>query len=207
MSDTTDITQLILRERQGRDRGWWDQMRSAFRSDAIVRLSWFDGSGDDFVTRSQEMSGRGDLAVHRVQPPAVRLRGDRAHAEVAASVEMQIEFDGIPVHLISFTRLNYRLIRQDGTWGILSLDAIYERDTLTSALPGQSLVVAPADVADLRPSYALLALHLRRQGYLVGTDLLGDDRRDDVEEFYAKVDGWLGVARVKSEHAIDGQRI
>lgn len=191
MSDITDITQLILRERQGRDRGWWDQMRSAFRPDSVVRISWFTGSGQDFVARSQQMSGRGDLAVHRLGPPAVRLRGDRAHAEAAASVEMQIEFDGVRAHLVSFTRLNYRLVRAGGSWGIRSLDAIYERDTLTPALPGQSLAVGPSDVAGLRPSYGLLALHLRRQGYQIGTDLLGDDRPDDVGAFYAQVDTWL----------------
>jgi hypothetical protein len=30
MDDVTEITQLVLRERQGRDRRWRDQMRSAF---------------------------------------------------------------------------------------------------------------------------------------------------------------------------------
>lgn len=191
MSDTTEITQLILRERQGRDRGWWNQMRSAFRDDSTVRLSWFTGSGHDFAARSAEMSGRGDRAVHRMGPPVVRVNGERAHAETSASVEMQIHFDGVAAHLVSFTRLNYRLSKEAGDWGILSLDAVYERDTLTPALPGQQIVVAPADVADLRPSYALLSLHLRRQGYSVGTGQLGDDRPEEVVSFYAHVNGWL----------------
>lgn len=191
MSDSTEITQLILRERQGRDRGWWDQMRSAFRDDSVVRLSWFTGSGHDFTARSEEMSGRGDLALHRLGPPTVRINGDRAHAEVAASVELQIQFDGVAAHLISFARINYRLRRAADGWGILSLDAIYERDTLTPALPGQRIVVAPEDVADLRPSYALLSLHLGRQGYPVGPDQLGDDRPEDVRKFYAAVNDWL----------------
>ena len=30
MSDITTITQLVLQERQARDRGWWDRMRSCF---------------------------------------------------------------------------------------------------------------------------------------------------------------------------------
>lgn len=29
MDDVTEITQLVLKERQGRDRGWWEQMAAA----------------------------------------------------------------------------------------------------------------------------------------------------------------------------------
>lgn len=83
MSDVTAITQLILRERQGRDRGWWDRMRAAFRPDSVVRLSWFSGTGPEFVRRSEEMSARGDLSVH---------------AEAGASSEPRIDFEGLPAH-------------------------------------------------------------------------------------------------------------
>ena len=44
MDVVTEISQLVLRERQGRDRGWWDQIRSCLAEDASVRLSWFRGS-------------------------------------------------------------------------------------------------------------------------------------------------------------------
>ncbi|MEA5367305.1 nuclear transport factor 2 family protein [Amycolatopsis sp., V23-08] len=191
MSDVTAITQLILHERQGRDRGWWDQMRAAFRPDSTVRLSWFTGSGAEFVQRSEAMSARGDLSVHRMAPPVVTVRGDRAHAEASASTELQIDFEGVAAHLISFTRINYRLSKEDGEWGVVSLDAIYERDTLSPALPGASLTVDPSDVAGFRPSYALLALCLERRGYPIGTDLLGDDRPEAVAAFYASVHTWL----------------
>lgn len=191
MSDITDITQLILLERQGRDRGWWNQMRAAFLPESTVRLSWFTGTGPEFVAQSQDMSGRGDLSVHRLAPPAIRVHDDRAHAEASASVELRIDFDGTPAHLISFTRLNYRLLKRDGDWGVLSLDAVYERDTLTPAVPGQTITVDPAAVEKLRPSYPLLAFYLQRRGYPVGNDLLGDDRPDDVAAFYDDTNAWL----------------
>jgi hypothetical protein len=44
-----DVTQLILRERQCRDRGWWNQMAGCFAADSRVELSWFNGRGVDFV--------------------------------------------------------------------------------------------------------------------------------------------------------------
>jgi hypothetical protein len=46
-------------------------------------------------------------------------------------------------------------------------------------------------LAGFRPSYSLIAYHLAQRGYTIGTDLLGDDRPDDVDSFYAAVWAWL----------------
>jgi hypothetical protein len=191
MADTHEISQLILRERQGRDRGWWDQMRDAFFPDSTVNLSWFSGGGHEFVARSAEMNGRGDRAVHRLSPPVVHVDGHRAYAEVSTAVELRVTFDTRPADLISYTRLNYRLERRNVRWGVISLDAIYERDTLTPAVPGQGIVIDPGALAGFRPSYSLIAYHLAQRGYTIGPDLLGDDRPDEVDAFYAAVWAWL----------------
>ncbi|MEU7588303.1 hypothetical protein AB0A95_18665 [Micromonospora sp. NPDC049230] len=56
MSDAGNIAQLTLRERQGRDRGWWQQTQDAFLPESTVRLSWFRGTGPEFVARSRAKS-------------------------------------------------------------------------------------------------------------------------------------------------------
>jgi hypothetical protein len=180
-----------MHERQGRDRGWFDQMRAAYRPDSTVRLSWFTGNGLDFVDQTEEMNSRAGYSVHRLCPPSVRVREDRAHAETSVTVEFQVTFDGIPAHLVSYTRANCRLLKENGAWGLLTLDSIYERATLTPAIPGQSIVVDPEEVAGLRPSYALVALYLKRQGFSIPTDLLGDDRPEEVAAFYQELNSWL----------------
>ena len=40
-----DVTQLVLRERQSRDRGWYEEMAACFAEDSVVQMSWFTGSG------------------------------------------------------------------------------------------------------------------------------------------------------------------
>ena len=52
MNDIAEVTQVVLRERRARDRGWWDQMREFIAPDAQIRLSWFRGSRGDFVAES-----------------------------------------------------------------------------------------------------------------------------------------------------------
>lgn len=191
MSDAEQITQLILRERQGRDRGWWEQMGAAYWPDSRVSLSWYTGSGPGFVAGSQDMVGRGDPSVHRLSPPVVHVVGDRGYAEVPAGVEFRVAIDGVLVDLVSWTRLNYRVERRDGVWKILSLDAVYERDTITPVVPGTTITIPQERLAGLRPSSALLAHYLRLRGYPIGEDLLGDDEPEARDAFYADVLAWL----------------
>jgi hypothetical protein len=131
MDAVTEISQLVLGERQARDRGWWDRMRAAYAPDSAVRLSWFQGSGPDFLAASEEMAARGDTAVHRLSPPVVRQRGDRALVEMPGVIEVRTTVDGVDVDVESRARLGYRAERHEDRWVIAALDPLYERDTLT----------------------------------------------------------------------------
>jgi hypothetical protein len=84
-TDVVEIEQLILHERQGRDCGWWQQMRDALAEDSTVNLSWYTGDGAGFVDGSERMSSHGDKAVHRLSPPIVHVHvhDNRAIADVS----------------------------------------------------------------------------------------------------------------------------
>jgi hypothetical protein len=185
------VTQLVLHERQARDRGWWGRMRECFAAQSTVRLSWFQGSGADFVSGSERMAGRGDLSRHRLGPPVVDINGDRALAEVSAGIELRTDLAGVEVDLISYARLIYRAQFIDGRWQIVSLDPIYERDSLTPAIPGTVVRLDPAELTGLRSSYRLLAHLLRLRGYDVRDDLYGDDQPETVDAFHRDAQEWL----------------
>jgi hypothetical protein len=68
-ADVSAVTQLILRERLSRDLGLWEQMRDCFHDDSVVRISWINASGPEFVGRSKEMAERNVQASHRPSPP------------------------------------------------------------------------------------------------------------------------------------------
>jgi SnoaL-like domain len=191
VNDTVAVTQLVLRERQARDRGWWSEMERAFWPGSRVTLTWFSGDGPGFVAASAEMAGRGLASVHRLSPPVVRVSGDRAWAEAPATIEARVAVGGVPADLVSATRLNYRVERRGSRWGIIALDAIYERDSFTAVTPGAAVAVPAAELAAFRPSYALLAWYLSQNGYPIGPDLLGDDQPAPRDEFYRQTWAWL----------------
>lgn len=192
--DVTEVSQLILRERQGRDRSWWDQMLACYAVDSHVRVSWFQGTGHEFVERSRAMVANGTPSVHRMSPPVVRVVGDRAIAEVPTGIEVRTGANGVEADLVSYTRLLVRAERSDDGWKIRRLEGIYERDELRPAVPGTALVIDPAELAPFRPAYRCLAWLLGQLGYPVDPDLPGDDRPDEVAQLYDAAMVWLHEA-------------
>jgi hypothetical protein len=83
--------------------------------------------------------------------------------------------------------------RREGRWGICGFDAIYMRDELTPAIPGQSISIDASAVKGFRASYRMLSYYLSSQGYEVDSNLPGEDRPDLVEALNQEIYGWAGL--------------
>jgi hypothetical protein len=186
------VIQLALREREARDRHWWGLLKDAYWEQSTVRLSWLRGTGAEFVARSREMSGKGVVTRHRLGPPVGWVIGDRALVFLPAVVEAYPTVNGVDAVLSSYARLIYRVERRDAAWKIAHLQAIYERDELVPAVPGQHITVPPDSVDGLRKSYQLLAWHLGSTGFPVEQDLPGDDQPEGVALIYQDAFDWIG---------------
>ena len=192
-ADTTVIAQLTLLERDCRDQQRWDRMRECFHPDSLVRLSWFTGSGWDFVAGSIDMARRGVLAKHRLGPPLVRLSGDRAVATFAGVIDIPTALSGIEAQLSSHARFIYRAERRGQAWKIAGFDAVYVRDELVASIPGQLLRVSADELARFRPSYRMLSYVLSSQGYTVDSGLAGEDRPETVQALENEIFAWAGI--------------
>lgn len=192
-AEVTAITQVILRERESRDEGRWGPMRECFHDDALIRISWITGNADDFVNGSQDMAQRGVLAKHRLGPVLVRRHEHRAIATLGGVIDIPVRLDKVDAQLSSYARFYYRAERRENRWKLSGFEAVYLRDELMPSVPGQSIVIAPEDLAPFRPSYRLLSYVLSRNGYSVNPDLPGDDRQDTVDKLETELFSWAGV--------------
>lgn len=190
--DISAITQLILKERESRDLGRWDDMRACFHPDSQIRVSWFRGNGADFVKGSIDMARRNVLARHRLSPIRVFLSRNRAVATMSAIIEIPAQPQGIEMNLLSYTRFVYRAERREDQWRVFSFDAIYMRDELTPAIPGHSISIDPRELQAFRPTYRLLSYILSKQGYAIDTELAGNDRPESVRALMQEVFTWAG---------------
>ncbi|MBI4274918.1 MAG: nuclear transport factor 2 family protein [Rhizobiales bacterium] len=192
-ADMSEITQLILTERECRDLGRWQRMASCFHPDSRVKLSWFNGTGPKFVEGSIDMARRGMMAKHRLGPIGVRLAGHRAVASLSAIIDIPEVISEIEVQLSSHARFLFRTEKRDGRWGISFFDCLYLRDELTTAIPGISVPVTFEDLKPFRKSYRVLSYMLSLKVYAPNTELAGDDRPETVAALMAEVFGWAGI--------------
>jgi|SRR5665213_1104379 len=116
-AEISAISQLVLLERESRDLGRWQRMRTCFHPDSRVKISWFNGTGPEFVEGSIDMARRGVLAKHRLGPPLVRLAGNRAVTSLSAIIDVQDTVAGVEVQLSSHARLFFRTEKERRTMG------------------------------------------------------------------------------------------
>jgi hypothetical protein len=193
-ADVSAVQQLIVRERLSRDLGLWEQMRDCFHEDSVVRLSWIDASGPEFVRRSKEMAARNVKATHRLGPILVTLAGDRAIAQLGAAIDIPSKVRGIAVTFSSYARFLFRAERRAQVWRLSGFDVVYQRDEITPVVPGQVVTIEPSELKIFRPSYALLSFCLMSGGMPVRNDLAGVDRPDLVEALTVEIYAWAGLA-------------
>ena len=189
--DVSQVTQVVLRERQGRDRGWWDQMMTTYWPDSRVDLSWYHGDGPGFVLGSKAVYERGARPVHRMFNPAVDIDGNRAHVEVHAMTFSTLEYEDQTLYHNAFMRLNYRLEKRNAEWRIAGFAVVYESSQMGPSQPGTPNPIPVEELDRYRPTYAALSWNLAQRGIILAQDELGDDRPGELRDFYAAVKRWV----------------
>jgi len=192
-ADVSAVSQLILRERHSRDLGLWEQMNDCYHEDSVVRLSWINASGPEFVRRSRDMAARNVKATHRLGPVLVALAGDRAIAQLSGVIDIPSKVRGIAVVFSTYARFLFRAERRANVWRLSGFDVVYQRDEITPVIPGQTVIIEPQELKKYRPSYHLLAFCVMSAGFPVRDDLAGIDRPDLVDALTGEVYGWAGL--------------
>jgi hypothetical protein len=188
--DTLAITQLIVNERYNRDHRKWQQFRDAYFEDSIVRISWFNGSGWDFVKATQERFAGADIGMHFVSAVPVRLYGDRAVVTVPLSIQTCPTWQGVQVFINSVVVGFYGVEKRQGRWGICSFECSYIRDTIIPLIPGDEIPIDRQLLETLRPSYRYISYSLITGGHEVDHNLPGIDRPELVKEIEDRLEAW-----------------
>ncbi len=190
-NSVTEITQLVLRERQSRVRALPDQLMACFHEDATVETSWSQGSARAFVSGAAARSASSGAIINRVGAPVVQVNGNRGFVELPSTTTRWIPVNGTEAVLVSFMRLLYRVERREDVWKISAMHSVNEGDTLDAAVPGQDLAVDPSALEGLRHSYRYLSYTRSLEGTEVSSDLYGIDRPDELAALYADATAWL----------------
>jgi hypothetical protein len=192
-ADITAITQLVVRERESRDLCLWNRMAGCFHEESYVDISWFQGSGKEFVQASKGMYERGMRAKHRLGPILVTQNGDKAVATLSGIIDVPEVIDGVEMTLSAHCLMIYSAEKREGVWGLMSFGAIYRRDEFIPANPGVVADIPAEKLENFRPSYRHLSYCLELAGFEVNNDLPGEDRPETVAAIMEKLFGWAGL--------------
>jgi len=188
--DKFNIKELVEFERYCRDQKLWDEMEKCFHPDSSVNISWFSGTGHEFIEASKKMQSN---AKHKINDTLIWLNKYRAVVEMMATIHISGELDGFPVDLMSYSRLHFRVEKRDGIWRISSFDSIYEKDLLVPVYPNNQIVIQGEQLRKYRPSYASLSYMLAKEGYDIDINLAGEDKPETIEKLYETSAKWLEI--------------
>ncbi|RVX73374.1 hypothetical protein B0A52_03016 [Exophiala mesophila] len=159
----SEIKSLLIRERYYRDTQSWDALRSCYHPDASItniRISWFSGDVDGFVQGSKAMAKSGTLASHTIQPVEVHIKGSKAVSVSTGSVQIRLILDDIEYDMTSWviflSRLSLVSSSRTAQWRLLSLEAVYDRDSIAATKPIVNTSRAIELSPNARPSYKYL---------------------------------------------------
>lgn len=193
LCDKMEIIELVGSERLWRDTGQWDKLADAYTEDARIKTTWFDGSAEEFLAQSRGRSQRVGQMKHPIVPIYVRVVCDRALVESRAQIQNRSQILGVWLDLTQHVRFMSRVRRTAGGWRLQSFEGIYEKGTVAPVNPDDKLPFKWSEVEGSvkRPSYQLWAWLMGHRGHEVSGELLGDDRPEQLREFYEGEEAWL----------------
>jgi hypothetical protein len=193
--DRTEIFDLVRYERLCRDQRDFAGMVGCYVPGAPVRTTWFDGTVEDFAEASRKKMTSGSQAKHWIMPVRLEIKDGRALVESPAVIFDRLTFDAIEFDTFQYCRFVSRVIKTAQGWKLGSFEGIYQRDQMHAVDPRDPLPVDWDVLNTLRPSYKFMGYAQWKRGYKVNPELLGDDRPDLLEKFYAHEKAWLETGK------------
>lgn len=186
--DKFNIKELIEFERFCRDNAQWEEMKKCFAENSIVTISWFKGSGHEFVEASSKME---TYAPHKLFDTLIWINKDKAVSLTMATIQIRQEIDGHLLELQSDVKLLYKTQKINNEWLIISMEGIYEKDSLLPVSPADGIMIPQEEIAKYRSSYANLSYALSKNGYDIDVNLPGIDQPETVAKLYQESEDWL----------------
>ena len=125
--------------------------------------------------------------------------------ECITAIQIRCEVDGDTVDLSTHTRLHYRVEKRDGLWKIVTMDAVYEKDTMKSAFTDGTFHASREELARFRPTYANMMLRQVKYGGVPNGEMAGEDRpRASGSSTRRAAAGWASEQRPRERNFLPG---
>lgn len=188
---TAEVAQLIIRERSARDLRKWDEFKDAYFEDSKVEVSWFKGTGWEFVEVTKKAFANTDIGVHLLNAIDVHHYNNRAIATATVTIVSDWTI-GAPCTLFRICVFYFGVEKRAGKWGIVSFDTHWDRDYIVPKIPGDKIEIDRELLATFRPSYQLDSYaSFKARGIKKDQNLPGVDRPETIKKLRDRLDNWM----------------
>ena len=201
-ADKLAIREVIENWALWRDAGDWDRFATVWHDDGWMTATWFQGPASEFIKVSREGFEKGVSILHFLGGFTCDIAGTRAISQTKMTINQRATVNGVLVDVVctgrfydflqkrTAVRLNPDTTPDEGRWGIVRRQPIYEKDRMDPVDPAASLTLDPARHARVPEGYRQLAYLQSTIGFAVKGDLPGL-RGPAVEKLYAEGRDWL----------------
>jgi hypothetical protein len=188
--DKRAIREVIENWALWRDAGDWERFATVWHEDGWMTATWFQGPARQFIEVSRAGFERGVSILHFLGGFTCDIAGNRAIAQTKMTINQRAMVDGLEVDVVCTGRFYDFFARQDGAWGIVLRQPIYEKDRLDPVDPAASLRLDPTLLGEFPEGYRHLAYLQTRIGFAVKRDM-PTLRGLEVERLYRAGAAWL----------------
>ena len=171
-----------------RDGGDFERLGRLWRPDGFIMTTWCEATAAEFIERSRRAWEAGGQVFHTVNGAWVEVEGERAIALTKMQIIQRAPVHGVLVDVACRGRFCDAFEKQDGRWGLLSRQAIYEGDSLAPVDRGADVKLDPELLATFPQGYRHLGYLQTQAGLPVNKNLPG--AREAVE-LVQRMHKWL----------------
>lgn len=187
------IAQLLQNWGTWRDSNEFEKLATCYTDDATMVTSWYDGSAKGFIDNSSQMRGKQPKetgAIHLIGGTTVDICADRAFAQTRITLLMRGTVHAKLVDVTVYGRFFDTLLQRDGDWFIHRREPIYDKDTLQTVAPGDSVTLDPDGLARQPRGFRHLAYVQTALGLQINTQIPDPDS-DAEQALHARGRDWL----------------
>jgi hypothetical protein len=188
--DRQTIREMIENWAIWRDSGDWKRLRSLWHDDGVMSATVFEGPVNDFIDLVRRAHEKGVTAQHILGGISIDVNGDRAVAQIRATVGQRAPVHDVLCDVICTVRFYDLYEKRHDRWGLVRREGIYEKDRLDPVDNTQTVSLDAAQLARFPAGYCHLAYLQTGAGFTVRSDMPGLTG-PAVDALYAKGAAWL----------------
>ena len=182
------------------DLGEWERLRSCFHPDASITVSWYSGSLDGFIVRSQAMVATRKPEEHRkhwLGNMRSEINGTHAVLETDVLILIREFIDGTLFDYTSYARFYDLFEKRGALWRILEWNRIYDKDRLDPVVPAGDAASVEAQAALEGPEsgFAFMKLRQSKRGRTVPESVVIRDTKGE-RNLRGRGESWLAGTAV-----------